>query len=1154
MPTRQLCVLALGAGLTLLGSGPAWADDTEVFLSQAAARGVRPNVLLVIDTSGSMGAQVQLPKAPYDNAQNYPGNCDSSRVYHARATSAGAPPPSCVAGAASLPATANSCDAAQRALTGIPGLWTGRVAQWSASRVAWRELLAGATDPLECEADAGRHGETTASTRRFIRNGEAASRWTGSEAEAASWNGSEVQTLFSANYLNWYYSTGVPVELSRLDIVKAVGTSLAYSIDGVNLGLMRYNRGPDWAPGAFDVNSEGGMIVQPVTDIATSRETVTERLRSYNLAGWTPLSETLFEAGQYLAGRPVDYGLNSDVGEGQPFPSVPESRQVANPSQYRSPVEYQCQRNFVVMLTDGIPTTDVSADNKIPALPGFSALGRNSCDGEGDGRCLDDMAQYLNEAADLRPDLPGRQSAQTFMIGFGSDVGNAGFLEETARRGGGRAFGALDVTGLTQVLQSIFGDILRTGGTFAAPSVSVNAFNRTQSNNELYVSVFRPDDSVRWLGNVKKYGLRGGRIVDATGAAAVDEATGFLREGTRSLWSAEPEPDVVTSGGAVERLPAPTTRKLYTYATAAGNADLTADINEFSAANTAGLPDAALNLAGSGITRDQLFDWARGIDRPDSNLNGNRDEIVRQMGDPLHARPALVTYGGAVGSPEAGDAVVFVPTNDGFLHALDASTGRELWAFIPPELTGRLPELYANPGVVNRSYGLDSDVRVLKFDVNQDGIVDAGAGDRVWLFFGMRRGGQHYYALDVTNRAAPRLRWNLGPAQLPGVGETWSAPTIARVRVQGAPQNGENFVLIFGGGYDAAQENYDYTADSSGNRIYMVDAQSGALLWYAGGPAAVGTPDLPLARMTNAIPARVVAIDTDGDSYSDRLYTADMGGRVWRFDIRNGLPRNQLVTGGVLAALGAGDLAGATIDDSRRFYNAPDVALIQRRGAEPYYNIAIGSGYRGHPLHTETRDRFYSIRDKNPFGRLSQAQYDAAVPLNDAALVDLTPNVAATAVPTAAAGWKLELRLNGGWTGEKVLADATTIGGTVLFTTYQPQPPATTDPCVPAAGVNRTYALQVDSGKPAVDFNDDRVVEAADLSTQQQKTGIAGEVNIVLESTATSGGGPDDGAAAPDALGRRGFCVVGVEVLRRCVVPGTVVRTYWQRTANNSTE
>jgi type IV pilus assembly protein PilY1 len=273
-----------------------------------------------------------------------------------------------------------------------------------------------------------------------------------------------------------------------------------------------------------------------------------------------------------------------------------------------------------------------------------------------------------------------------------------------------------------------------------------------------------------------------------------------------------------------------------------------------------------------------------------------------------------------------------------------------------------------------------------------------------------------------------------------------------------------------------------------------------------------------------------------------------MGGRVWRFDIWNGRPRAELVTGGVFAKLGLGDSGSTDVRDNRRFYAAPDVALIERRGAEPYYNIAIGSGYRGHPLHTETRDRFYSLRDKNPFGHVPQGQYDASTPLVENDLVDMTGDPEVTPVPTTAAGWKLEMRLNGGWVGEKILAEATTVSGTILFTSYQPQSPDAADPCSPAMGINRVYALAVDSGKPAIDFNEDAAIDAADRSTVLAQSGIAGEVSVTLEAKRDGDSSSD---AATDALGRRGVCSVGVEVLKRCIAPGGVVRTYWRRSADN---
>ncbi len=1133
-----------GAALSLLAGAAAFADDTEIFVNQAALRNVRPNILFIIDTSGSMDSVVQGQRLPYDPNQAYSGSCAANTLYWRASGAGNVDPPACDS-SQRYPVAASRCAAARNSLAGIAGTWTGSLLRFDATTARWVSLAGTGSgfDLLECGADSGIHGADDTSPLRYAQNGDAAAPWSGTPAREIDWGAAPVYTLYSANWLNWYYSPPVSTNLTRLQTVQAVATSLVGSLADVNLGLMRYSS-----------DAEGGMVIHEIADITTARDAIINDINGLTASGSTPLAETMYEAGQYFAGRDVHFGLNSVAGTNRtPLPSVPASRDPQDSSRYQSPIAYECQRNFAILLTDGEPTQDTSANTLIPALPNYASLVGGGCSSVGDGACLPDMADYLH-AADLS-NLPGQQNVTTYTVGFGPEVAGSTLLAQTAARGGGEAYSASDVTNLTTSLQAIVGNILQTSSTFTTPSVSINAFNRTQTLNELYVSVFSPESTVHWPGNLKKYAFRDGEIVDAAGNGAIDAATGFFRQGTQSFWSATADGPNVEAGGAVSRLPAEVDRHMYTYLTGAGSRNLTVTGNRFERANAA-LTSALLGLSGAVPTREELIDWARGIDVQDEDADGDRTEMNRFMGDPLHARPALVTYGGTPSTPDADDGVVYVPTNDGFLHAVDARNGRELWSFIPPELLARLPDLYLNSGVSARTYGLDGDVRVLKFDVNQDGIVDASAGDRVWIFFGMRRGGSTYYALDVTDRDTPRLKWKIGPAELPGIGETWSAPTLARVRVGGASQNGEHLVLIFGGGYDGAQENGPYVADTMGHRIFMVDAATGALLWYAGGPGGAGTPDLALTRMTNSIPGRVTVIDSDGDEFADRMYAADMGGRIFRFDIYNGNDRASLVTGGVFASLGAGDMATPTTVDNRRFYYTPDVALIQRRAAEPYYNLAIGSGYRGHPLSTATRDRFYSLRDKAPFAKYTQADYNTFTPITEGDLIDITSNPGVTPVPTQARGWLLDLRLNGDLTGEKVLAEALTVNGAILFPTYQPTAPAAMNPCLPASGQNRVYALGVDSGRPVIDFNDDQQVTTSDLFTDLAQSGIAGEVSFAYESVAGSqggggggGGGSGQGGNDPnlDELGRRALCVVGVEVLRKCIRPGGVVRTYWQR-------
>lgn len=378
--------------------------------------------------------------------------------------------------------------------------------------------------------------------------------------------------------------------------------------------------------------------------------------------------------------------------------------------------------------------------------------------------------------------------------------------------------------------------------------------------------------------------------------------------------------------------------------------------------------------------------------------------------------------------------------------------------------------------------------------------------------------------------------------------------TIARVRIAGDTQNGERFVLVLGGGYDGLM-------NKSGNRLFVIDAATGRLLWSAAGASSgtgAGTPDLLLARMRYPIAARVNAVDTDSDGFADRLYAADLGGQVWRFDIWNGKPRSTLVTGGVLASLGNANPspsraleapsalpAGA---DARRFFAAPDAALIWFQGSGSYYNIAIGSGDAA-ASEAVTHDRFYSLRDRNPFTALAQPAYDTATPVTDADVFDITSAPDDLHVPAEAAGWKLDLRSGNSWSGEKVLSESVTASGVVLFTTFQPG----TTGCE-ADGSSRVYALQVDTAQTALDFNDDGAVTREDLSMPLSSPGIPGELHLELIPPLTEGSPPigspptqgDEASALPATR-----CRAGTEVLAHCVSLPSLRRTFWRRHATN---
>ncbi len=135
------------------------------------------------------------------------------------------------------------------------------------------------------------------------------------------------------------------------------------------------------------------MVTYPVSELTAANKTAMKaELDTYLAAGNTPLSETMYEAYQYLSGGKVDYGnqstwtmLDPDNGPvaGVLYKSVAASRDggLITGEKHKSPMQYSCQNTFVVYLTDGLPTDDNDADAKmegsktVTGLPDFATDG-----------------------------------------------------------------------------------------------------------------------------------------------------------------------------------------------------------------------------------------------------------------------------------------------------------------------------------------------------------------------------------------------------------------------------------------------------------------------------------------------------------------------------------------------------------------------------------------------------------------------------------------------------------------------------------------------------------------------------------------------------------------------------------------------------------
>lgn len=1023
----------IAAVLGVVACAGALADDAELFTGLRSTTPTPANILLIIDTSGSMDTAVET-QAPWNPGETYDGCYRGDSLYF---STSGTPPP--CGSDNRVDKVANYCAVSRSRLEAV-GYFRGPLLGWNADRLRWEAPSAGrATDPLECEADRGLDGGI--GTGRFAADG-ASGPWSDDTATEPAWR--ESPTLYDGNWLNWNDNPPT-ITRTRLQIVQEVVSDLLDSLDNVNIGVLRFNR------------FEGGRVAHAVAPVDTARETIRSVVAGFGASGITPLAGTLYESALYLMGSAVDYGNE----EPPPERSVAGSRVGGNPDGilYRTPLTAECGRSYIIILTDGEDFRGTTADRKITALPGFATLVGPACDGSGDGACIDDLAAYLHQA-DLSPGLPGQQNAVTHTIGFTVD---SPALARIAERGGGEYYRADDTATLAGALQGIVSSISDSANTFTPPTIAVNAFNRTQNLSDVFIPAFQITGRTRWLGNLKKYRLVDGQLVGRDGQPAIDPATGGFDRDSWSFWSASPDGDRAVDGGAAARLPDYTLRRIYSNLV---SGELTDAGNRLDPEND-NIDSALLGVADD--ARTPLIEWALGRDVRDADGDGNDGESRRDMGDAFNARPATFIYGGSADAPVM---TVFMATNDGYLHAIDARTGDELWAFIPQRQFARLNELFMDEATGLKTYGLDGRLRV--HVVNDDGRPGLAGTERAILLFGMGRGGDGLYALDVSAREAPRLLWEIdstNPA-FADIGQTWSTPAVGRIRVGTAVRT----VAIFGGGYDPGQDSGTFRTDTVGNAVYMVDLVSGEALWSAGGPAGATAHALVL-DMQHSIPAPVSTIDLNGDGLLDRIYAADTGGRLWRFDVVNGNPPATLVEGGLLATLGAADLgASAPAESVRRFYVAPDIVLTRSSGRRAIA-INIGSGYRGRPLDQVIDEQFFSVRDFDVYGVRDRDDYSSPIRISD--LVDITGDPAPE-LPAEAAGWRLRLDEA---PGEKVLGESLTLDNTVFFASFSPGDAVSE--CSSGVGTNRLYAISLFDGRPLTQFDtaiDDTPLTPADRS------------------------------------------------------------------------
>jgi len=282
----------------------------------------------------------------------------------------------------------------------------------------------------------------------------------------------------------------------------------------------------------------------------------------------------------------------------------------------------------------------------------------------------------------------------------------------------------------------------------------------------------------------------------------------------------------------------------------------------FTAANT-GLSTNLVNYVKGDHSNELSSNSDLTVDITTTSQYRNRSNW--KLGDIAHSNPAYVpstpnlpftfnsyeTWADGISR----DAVIYVGANDGMLHAFNASTGAEKWAFVPDESWSVLEELTKTYYEQLRLPFVD--LSPVYFDVY------VGGAWKTILIVGLREGGDAYYCLDVTDPDNPTFMWKYTDADL---GNTWSKPAVARLDIGGS----ETWAVVFGSGYKPhAADQASQTA-----HIYVVDISDGSTL-----------KEIEVSTTKNNVVSGVVCVDVDNDNYVDRAYFGDLTGKLWRLDM-----------------------------------------------------------------------------------------------------------------------------------------------------------------------------------------------------------------------------------------------------------------------------
>ncbi len=880
------------------------------------------------------------------------------------------------------------------------------------------------------------------------------------------------------NFANWfsYYRTRILTAKTTL--------GLAFSVldEKSRVGLTTIN-----ASGSTGNASADNFVALSDFD-KTQKQSWYSTLYGINPSGGTPLLDALKRAGEY-------YRTGSMEGE----------------ATKSDPVTLACTPNYTILSTDGYWNSNKTGtnyeknpkigdrDTTVPALPANVYVDPDSglpvndplagaplvtgqafplpfYDGvvTTSGTTLADVAMYY-WITDLRAPSGGKvvsnrfdpatwQHMTTYTIGLGApgtvtqlpagsdrwpspipneDSTRIDDLWHAAINGHGQYFNTGDPLVLQNALSSILNDILNR--TAAAAAVAVSNPNVRSGDNTAFASNY---NSGAWYGDLEAF--------------SIDLQTGQLS--AAPVWSSQAALDAKTVAD----------RRIGSFSGTAGVAF---------AAGAGGLDSAQLARLNSPTSPPGPGDHAAVIDylRGDRTKEGDGSDATRPyrtrvhlLGDIVDAEAVYVTpprgsysdtgYAAFKSGPAAARAkIVYQGANDGMLHAFDAATGGELWAYVPGLLvdtnlsptetsTSALVGLTQQPLHYQHRYfvngtPISGDVDLSNTSANQP---TPPTPDWATVLVGsLGKGGRGYYALNITDPSATsdadvgaKVLWEFPNASTPAairqnIGFSYGTPVLVKTRAAG-------WVALVTSGYNNGA---DTGGDGQGH-LWVLDVRTGAVLAdLATGQGGSATPS-GLARISAFVTRPGI------DDTVESVYGGDLLGNVWRFDLSD-------------AAIGNWNVKRlATLVDKdngapQPVTMAPELGIVDGKRM-----VYVGTGqYLGADdipdspsanASSKQRQSFYGLYDDltgTPTIAPLRTNLVAQTPVAAGGNINVTTNPVDLAVKK---GWVLDFASTN---GERSYTNAVLSQGVLAFTTNTPS----NDPCLPG-GSSNLYFLHYATG------------------------------------------------------------------------------------------